>query len=147
MGETEILQDILRGQAAMQESMKSMAEMVREVREDSRQMRQTISENSQMLVYTQAEMKHLREDHERADAENIKAHDLIKGMIKEEVEIAWKERRRCVDERRDDRDKLIVEIMEKDSLKLERMKARTTVAILVYALSVIAFFVKETFFK
>ena len=147
MGETEILQDILRGQAAMQESMKAVTELVREVREDSRQMRQTISENAQMLVYTQAEMKHLREDHERADAENMRAHDLIKAMIKEEVEIAWSERRRCLGERKDDRDKLTEEIMEKVSLKLERMKARTTVAILVYALSVIAFFIKETFFK
>ena len=146
MGETELLQQILQGQAGMQESIKALSLIISEVREDSRIMRQTISDTNMAVTYAQAEIKHLREDHDRGQRDNTTAHDLIHDIIKEQVQAAWDERHRCAAERKEVRDKLAAEIMEKVSLKIERIKARTSIAILVYALSVIAFFLKETFF-
>lgn len=147
MGETELLQQILQGQAGMQESMKALSQVIAEVREDSRIMRQSLSDTNMAVTYAQAEIKHLREDLERGHKDNAVSHDIIHDTIKEQVQIAWDERRRCAADRAMERDRTTAEIMEKVSLKIERIKARTSIAILVYALSVIAFFIKETFFR
>ena len=144
--DTEILQDILQGQAAMQESVKSMAEMIREVREDSRLMRQAISDSNQTIAFAQAEIRHIREEHDRYVKDNAATHDLIYAMIKEEVQAAWDERRRCAADRKESGDALSKQILEKVELRLERMKAQVTVAILVYAITLIGFFIKEKFF-
>ena len=88
MGETELLQQILQGQAGMQESTKALSQVIAEVREDSRIMRQSLSDTNMAVTYAQAEIKHLREDLERGHKDNAVSHDIIHDTIKEQVQIA-----------------------------------------------------------
>lgn len=147
MEDRELLQQILQGQAALQESVKALTGTIMEIREESRSMRQQLSDYSMDLTLARAEIRHLREDQDKQERANSDTHGLITGMIKEQVEIAWEERRRCKAERAEDKKAFTDNIMRQVNLQIEKVKARTALAILVYALSVIAFFIKGVFFK
>ena len=147
MEDRELLQQILQGQATLQESVKSLTATIMEIREESRTMRQQLSDYNMDLTAATAEIRHLKEDQDKQERANHDGHGLITGMIKEQVEIVWAERRRCKEERAEDKKAFADDIMRQVNLQIEKVKARTALAILVYALSVIAFFVKGVFFK
>ena len=140
MGDVDYLQQILQGQAALQD-------MVRESRDDIRLLRTQMSEYSMDLTYARAEIKHLRDDHENLGIRNEEAHAIIRKMIEKEVQTAWDEKRRCAAERRDSSDRLMADLEGRVALTIERVKGRFALGILVYALSVIGFFIKEMWFK
>ena len=146
MEDRELLQQILQGQATLQESVKSLTATIMEIREESRTMRQQLSDYNMDLTLARAEINHLREDQDKQERANSEAHGLITSMIKEQVEIAWEDRRRCKAERGEDKKAFADDIMRQVNLQIERVKARTVISILVYALSVIAFFIKGWFF-
>ena len=147
MDDREMLQQILQGQGSLQEGMRSMTLTINEIREESRSMRQSMTEASMTMVDVKADIRHIREDASRLEVSNAREHDSIDERIKTEVQVACDEKRRCKAEREVDARKLSEDIRTEVSLKIERLKTRTTVGILVYALSIIAFFIKETFFK
>lgn len=147
MEDRELLQQILQGQATLQESVKSLTGTIMEIREESRSMRQQLSEYSMDLTMARAEIRHLKEDQDKQERANHDGHGLITGMIKEQVEIAWAERHRCKEERAAEKKEFADDIMRQVNSHIYKVKARTALATLVYALSIIAFFIKEWFFK
>lgn len=140
MGDVEYLQQILQGQAALQD-------MVRESRDDIRLMRTQMSEYSMDLTYARAEIKHLRDDHDGLVIRNDEAHTIIRQMIEKEVQVAWDEKRHCAAERRESSDRLIADLEGRVALTIERVKGRLALGILVYVLSIIGVFIKEMWFK
>ena len=147
MEDRDILHQIVQGQATVAENLRALTETVNDTKKEIRSMRDSMVESNQDLSLAKAEIKYLRETVDKLQTDNDNGHGIINSIIKEQVESAWNERRRCKDERTSEKKEMQEEIDKRITIAVEKLRGRSLLAILVYALSILGFLAKEIFFK